>query len=326
MKLPLRLSFGCLLVMSFSATAKSYDFIQEHLEQAFSSSVVLSDSDVFTAGFNNFDPNDWFKTDNDNLGTPESIENRKKYKSSTLPITLALSEEEAYHQHQLFFRLSASVIDDELSIANMPGETERYRQSVLGGAIFYRYQYRLTDHWTLTPAIGTYLLYYRNTVTYNNPQFKMLFSPLDGLLVNTYAWANLVETNLKIQYEEEKSWGRWKASSAWHYFGGYGWGKANNGEVGNPEGWYIANSLTGVYDFTQLGRSVQSIYGSIKRVDVGSTPQEPLGTSNYYEVSFGWLMTPPFEMELVDNIGLGLTFNYGSAFKGGSIVLFFNQD
>ncbi|CSC51951.1 Protein of uncharacterised function (DUF3233) [Vibrio cholerae] len=37
-------------------------------------------------------------------------------------------------------------------------------------------------------------------------------------------------------------------------------------------------------------------------------------------------MTPPFEMELVDNIGLGLTFNYGSAFKGGSIVLFFNQD
>ncbi|WP_240182434.1 Solitary outer membrane autotransporter beta-barrel domain, partial [Vibrio cholerae] len=48
--------------MSFSATAKSYDFIQEHLEQAFSSSVVLSDSDVFTAGFNNFDPNDWFKT------------------------------------------------------------------------------------------------------------------------------------------------------------------------------------------------------------------------------------------------------------------------
>ncbi len=180
MKLPLRLSFGCLLVMSFSATAKSYDFIQEHLEQAFSSSVVLSDSDVFTAGFNNFDPNDWFKTDNDNLGTPESIENRKKYKSSTLPITLALSEEEAYHQHQLFFRLSASVIDDELSIANMPGETERYRQSVLGGAIFYRYQYRLTDHWTLTPAIGTHLLYYRNTVTYNNPQFKMLFSPLDG--------------------------------------------------------------------------------------------------------------------------------------------------
>ncbi|HIF8937804.1 TPA: Solitary outer membrane autotransporter beta-barrel domain, partial [Vibrio cholerae] len=61
-------------------------------------------------------------------------------------------------------------------------------------------------------------------------------------------------------------------------------------------------------------------------VDVGSTPQEPLGTSNYYEASFGWLMTPPFEMELVDNIGLGLTFNYGSAFKGGSIVLFFNQD
>ncbi|MFV0489046.1 MAG: Solitary outer membrane autotransporter beta-barrel domain, partial [Vibrio fluvialis] len=28
----------------------------------------------------------------------------------------------------------------------------------------------------------------------------------------------------------------------------------------------------------------------------------------------------------IDNIGIGLAFNYGSAFKGGSIVLFFNQD
>ncbi|WP_244249518.1 Solitary outer membrane autotransporter beta-barrel domain, partial [Vibrio fluvialis] len=53
---------------------------------------------------------------------------------------------------------------------------------------------------------------------------------------------------------------------------------------------------------------------------------QPLGTSMYYEASVGWLMTPPFEISFIDNIGIGLAFNYGSAFKGGSIVLFFNQD
>ncbi|ENM5841005.1 Solitary outer membrane autotransporter beta-barrel domain [Vibrio mimicus] len=328
MKLSLNLVCGCFIVVSAQASAQSYAFIEEYLEQAFSSSVVLADSDVFTAGFNNFDPNDWFHTDNENLGTAESIENRQRYKSSTLPITLSLSDDEAYHKHQLFFRLSASVIDDDLTLPDAlnSGQTEHYRQSVLGGAAFYRYQYRLTENWTLTPALGTHLLYFKNSVTSNNPSFKKLLSPFDGVLVNTYAWANLFETNLKIQYDEEKSWGHWRASSAWHYFGGYGWGRANNGQIGNPEGWYVANTLTGVYDFTQVGRSVQSIYGSIRRVDVGSTTQEPLGTSNYYEASFGWLMTPPFEIEFVDNIGLGLTFNYGSAFKGGSIVLFFNQD
>ncbi|MFG0607032.1 Solitary outer membrane autotransporter beta-barrel domain [Vibrio mimicus] len=328
----MKLSFGlgccAFFLVSSPAFAQSYAFIEEHLEQAFSSSVILADSDVFTAGFNNFDPNDWFHTDNENLGTAESIENRQKYKSSTLPITLSLSNDEAVHQHQLFFRLSATVIDDELSLPDSFNSTatERYRQSVLGSAVFYRYQHQLTEHWTLTSAVGTHLLYYRNSVTLTNPLFKEILSPFAGVLVNTYAWANLFETNLKIQYDEEKNWGHWRASSMWHYFGGYGWGKANDGQIGNPEGWYVANTLTGVYDFTQLGRSVQSIYGSIKRVDVGSTTQKPLGTSNYYEASIGWLMTPPFEIELVDNIGLGLTFNYGSAFKGGSIVLFFNQD
>lgn len=61
-------------------------------------------------------------------------------------------------------------------------------------------------------------------------------------------------------------------------------------------------------------------------MDVGSDIQQPLGTSMYYEASVGWLMTPPFEISFIDNIGIGLSLNYGSAFKGGSIVLFFNQD
>lgn len=81
----------------------------------------------------------------------------------------------------------------------------------------------------------------------------MFFLLLDGLLVNIYVWVNLVEMNFKIQYEEEKSWGCWKVLLVWYYFGGYGWGKVNNGEVGNLEGWYIVNILMGVYDFIQFG-------------------------------------------------------------------------
>lgn len=37
-------------------------------------------------------------------------------------------------------------------------------------------------------------------------------------------------------------------------------------------------------------------------------------------------MTPPFKTQWVDNVGIGLSLNYGSALKGGSLVLFFNQD
>ncbi|MCG6295872.1 Solitary outer membrane autotransporter beta-barrel domain, partial [Vibrio vulnificus] len=59
---------------------------------------------------------------------------------------------------------------------------------------------------------------------------------------------------------------------------------------------------------------------------VGGDTSESLGTHHYYEASVGWLMTPPFKTQWVDNVGIGLSLNYGSALKGGSLVLFFNQD
>lgn len=59
--------------------------------------MVLLDSDVFIVGFNNFDFNDWFKIDNDNLGIFELIENCKKYKLSMFFIIFVLSEEEVYY-------------------------------------------------------------------------------------------------------------------------------------------------------------------------------------------------------------------------------------
>jgi len=40
----------------------------------------------------------------------------------------------------------------------------------------------------------------------------------------------------------------------------------------------------------------------------------------------GWLITPWFKSSWIENVGVGLTINYGSSLRGGSLVLFFNQD
>ena len=69
----------------------------------------------------------------------------------------------------------------------------------------------------------------------------------------------------------------------------------------------------------------QSFYTSFNRVDIGGDTKKPLNTDHYYEASMGWLMTPPVKIPFVVNIGVGMSLNYGSAFKGGSLVLFFNQ-
>jgi hypothetical protein len=68
------------------------------------------------------------------------------------------------------------------------------------------------------------------------------------------------------------------------------------------------------------------MYSSVKRIDVGGDTSVPLGTHSYYEASLGWLLDPDLLNDWVDNVGIGFTINYGSTLKGGSLVVFFNQD
>lgn len=145
-------------------------------------------------------------------------------------------------------------------------------------------------------------------------------------MINTSAWALLGQLNAKLKYLEQESWGKWYLWTSPHYFYGTGWGEANNGNVGKPEGWYWVNGIKVFYDVAHIGTTVQSFYTSFSRIDIGGDTSDPLNTTNYYEGSIGWLMTPQFESDWIDNIGIGLTINYGSDLKGGSLVLFFNQD
>lgn len=323
-----RLFTPCFAILVFchshGATA-GYPSVENFLENNFAATIVLSDSDVFTVGISDFDPNELLNTDNEEWGTQDSIDNRKKYAVTTLPYTIEFSDPDVTNQHSLLLRLSAMVTEETLQFAEQEPKDD-FHQVVADLFAAYRMNHHVNENWSFEPGFGVHLMRYENTLDYNSPTGAQLSSVLDGVLFNTTAWANVFEPHFKLKYQAVEPWGRWHVSSSWHYFYGYGWGHANEGDIGHPEGWYIANTLTASYDFSQLGRSVQSVYSSIRRVDVGSDIREPLGTSMYYEFTLGWLMTPPFEISLIDNVGIGLSFNYGSAFKGGSVVLFFNQD
>ncbi|WP_260261875.1 Solitary outer membrane autotransporter beta-barrel domain [Vibrio intestinalis] len=313
-------------LLPLSANAQGYKEVQTYLEQAFSAAIVMTNSDVVTLGVHDFDPNEWFNLSNENIGSQESIELRQQFAVSALPYTIDLSDEDAVHKSQIFMRLSALISRQDVEIYDGI-EDDYQRETVAGGYLAYRYQYKANDNWTITPGLGLHLQYFRNDHDYRSDVTKQYFQPfLDGLMFNTSAWAASVEPHIEFKYNEETEWGSWNASSSSHYFYGHGWGDANYGQVGNPEGWYIANGVEAFYNVTRWGKSVQSIYSSLRRIDLGGDSENPFGTHYYYETSVGWLMTPPFKSDWIDNIGIGLNINYGSKLKGGSIVLFFNQD
>ena len=66
-------SLPAIIALPVSLQASGNDAFRNYLEQAFATSIVLTDSDVFTVGVHDFDPNDWFNLQNEEIGSEESV-------------------------------------------------------------------------------------------------------------------------------------------------------------------------------------------------------------------------------------------------------------
>ncbi|WP_234496770.1 Solitary outer membrane autotransporter beta-barrel domain [Vibrio maritimus] len=301
-------------------TARADPQFKDIFEEDFAAAIILTDSDALTFGFKDFDPNDLLNIDNDEIGSQEALDRRKNIGVSALPLTFDLSDNKQFQQRATL-RFSALRIEDQILDIG-----DSHRKYVLGVFTGYEQEISFSEHWTFETGIGLHLQYLHSNYDFQSPFSKLFQRFIDGKLVNTSAWATSIQPKMGFNYSKDKGWGLVKLKSTFNYFSGYGWGKANEGDVGTPEGWYWSNEAKLFYDVTDWGRSIQTVYTSVRRVDIGGDTLGILGSSHYYEGTVGWLMTPPFHVPLVDNVGIGLSVNYGSDLKGGSIVLFFNQD
>ncbi len=303
--------------------------LKKEYERNFAVSVVLTDSDVFTVGFSDFDPNESFNLDNEDIGSRDSVNLRKQVSVITLPFGVNIfegeDEDKSAMQYQLKGRVYALGLEQDVTVVKEKAPDKSSNQ-VLGGYMEFSSEKQLSDKLALGGGFGYHLMYYNNDYEYRSDALDEYRPLLDGTYFNTDAWAAIGEMNARLKYQENQSWGKWYIWSAPHYFYGTAWGDANDGNVGHPEGWYWVNGVKVFYDFSNIGTTIQTVYSSLNRVDIGGDTSQPMNASHYYEFSLGWLMTPPFKSRWIDNVGLGLTINYGSALKGGSLVMFFNQE
>ena len=301
------------------------DAFRKELDQRFATSVLLNDTDVFTFGINNFDPNEVFSLDNEDIGSNDSVSRRQNITSLSLPYTLEQPNYIEDNHQEITLRLSALRIENDVEYAATI-KSDYQKESVVSGYVEFANVSQLNEYWSFHSGIGNHISYYRNDFEYRSSLLEPIQDQLDGLYYNTDAWAYIIEPKIKLTFEDKNHWGRYKLSTSWHYFNGVGWGEANNGDIGNPEGWYIANEAKIFYDLVRWDKNITSMYSSIRRIDIGGDTVESMGTTSYYEGSVGWLLNPNLFNEWVDNVGIGFTINYGSSLKGGSLVVFFNQD
>ncbi|WP_440888210.1 Solitary outer membrane autotransporter beta-barrel domain [Vibrio sp. WZ-1] len=317
------------LAMIFASTSSHSSSVHKQLEKEFdysyAASIVLSDSDVFTFGFSNFDPNEYLNLDEDLLGNSESLELRKKISVMSLPFSVPVGYNR-YSPYQTKVNGRGYLLTSNQKVYALDATTpDNLDEFVLAGYLEVEQEAYLNRSFILSGAAGTHLMYYQNDYSYQSNALEDYQSHIDGVFVNTNSLAMVAELNATLKYSPYGQFEQWYLWSSPHYFNGFGANLGKGNSLINPEGWYWVNGVKVFHRLAIWQNMVQSFYTSFNRVDIGGDTKKPLNTDHYYEASMGWLMTPPIKIPFVINMGVGMSLNYGSAFKGGSLVMFFNQ-
>ncbi len=315
------LTFITHLALSAPSHADPLDSeISDLLQQRFSVAILLSDTDAIAFGIGDFDPNALFDTTNPEFGTEDSVNERRSKSVYVLPYTTNFAIQDSEDLHELAFKAYAIQTENDLKLFGT--SKDLLKEETFGISAGYGYLHEATERITLSTRATTHLIRYQNSFSTDNELSSIVGRILDGRAINVSAWAAIIQPSIKAKYTHPTTWGKWHASSTLNSFIGHSWGSANNGNIGNPKGWYLSNEVTGYYT---INHDNQALFTGLKRVDLSRDLSDELGSPHYYEASIGWLFYTPKPFEWVDNFGIGVNFNYGSSLRGGSIQLYYNK-
>ncbi|MDH5920757.1 Solitary outer membrane autotransporter beta-barrel domain [Vibrio splendidus] len=319
-----------LMGLSSSSAFASNELIQNRLEKIFSVSIALTDSDAISIGFVDFDPNSFINLNDSGFGSDKTIDTRSQVSVGSIPYSSVIKTDDPDFDLIWSVRGSYALSEQDIEISSDVTPDRRVNpneDSVLGLYGFFGGQNHLNQHWSIAYGLGTHLLYYRNKYEYNNSYSQAFQSQLDGYALNTSAWALIGEPSVKLKYLKKQEWGSWNVSSRVRYFYGTGWGEANDGDIGNPEGMRFINELEFRQNVALDAWSLNNpqIHYNLTRIDVAGDLTAPLDTHYYYEFGAGLVFDVPYDSYFFDNFGIGINFNYGSSLSGGSLLFLLNN-
>lgn len=315
--------------MSSTAYA-SNEAIKDRLEKIFAASIALTDSDAVSIGFVDFDPNSFINLNDNGFGSDKTIDTRSQVSVGSIPYSSTIKTDNP--DLDVIWSVRASYVLSEQDIEFSTDVTSDRRlnpnkDTVLGLYGFMGLQNQLDRYWSIGYGLGVHTLYYRNKYEYKNSYTRTFQSQLDGYALNTSAWALIGEPSVKLQYLKPTNWGSWNVSSRARYFYGTGWGEANDGDIGNPEGFRFINEI----EFRQnvklesLSLNNPQVHYNFRRIDIAGDLEDPFDTHYYYEFGAGLVFDVPYDSYFFDNFGVGINFNYGSSLSGGSLLFLLNN-
>ena len=300
----------------YAATNEAYNSVEE----AFAISTLISDSDALTFGFANFD----LDIDDPGFGNESSSSLKNSLTVFVVPYTWDLEPIDDTTDQALTVR--AFYINSERDSEIYSGITDNLEQDTVGVYGSYSQFYHLDDNWYMTSELGLHLTYYENKYKYGNGVPEAIQEALEGTVFNVNAFAAIVEPIVGIGYSKEEKWGTWRAHNRTNYIYGHGLGGSiRQPDKMNPEGWRSTNGVELTVNVPQLWGVHDFLSIDLKRIDLFGDLESMADAGYYYETSLGWVIDTNNKIPLLDNIGIGVSINYGSSISGATLVLYWNE-
>ncbi|WP_166738787.1 Solitary outer membrane autotransporter beta-barrel domain [Psychromonas algarum] len=290
------------------------------IEEAFAISTLMSDSEALTFGFMNFD----LKVDDPGFGNDKSSKLKNSLDVFVIPHTWYLEPKSSAWDHALTVRAFYinSRRDNEL-VPSIKDDFNEYTAGIYGS---YSQFYHVTKNWYVESALGAYLTYYKNIYHYGDGVPDELKNKLNENTFNVSTFAAIIEPEIGIGYRKNQKWGSWRAHNNTNYIYGQGFGGSiENSRNINPEGWRLTNGVEFTVDVPELWGIDDFLTIDFKRIDVLGDMRAMAEKGHYYETSFGWVIDTNDDIPFLDNIGIGISINYGSSISGGTLVLYYNE-
>ncbi|MFW5824601.1 MAG: Solitary outer membrane autotransporter beta-barrel domain [Marinobacter sp.] len=305
---------------------------ERQIESVIETSLILTDSDAISLGMLQFDPGNYVGLESEDFGSAESVNRRRKIRTFVLPWHWQTGDVEqgasTYGRARLsYFEAEQDVLYRAESPPEDSGDdaADTSQSRVTGGYLGGGVNYKWTERWQGSLGIGAHLLHYTNDHDYNSALSQAAAGDTDGLLFNSSVNALVGEARARVTYQNSVRGLPWKFHSTYTYYAGDSINSNSAADVVSPETWSWVNGVELTSDMPQIRGTDNRLRFFTSRVDVGGGAERTLSTDHYYELGAGWLFELPKDTPWVDNLGISVSVNVGSALGGGNLSLLYNE-
>lgn len=294
-------------------------------ESILATSLVLTDSEAITFGVMSFDPAQFVPLSGDQFGDEDSLERRRSVTTYAFPMRWQLSDDKQQLKAQLKLRLNYLQFERDLVVTNVENDIGnstqgRNKNAVYGGYLANAWSYEINDAWKIEAEAGAHLLRYKSRVASSTPVVDVNTDALfDG---DTNALVGEIKT--RAIYRNDNDTLPWEFQSTYSYYRGRTIGSGGLDEV-RPDTWTWSNGVVARWHLSPVWDMPNQIRTLVRRIELGGDVVETFNSRSYYELGVGWLFDTEDRFGWLNNLGLSVSLNVGSALSGGSLVLLYNQ-